>query len=66
MSGDVVLLVARFRLQGLLTFIRQLKKGRLINVTRCRVAGSDVPVARAANLHAALWPSKDFGSRREG
>jgi murein tripeptide amidase MpaA len=27
-----------------------IKKGRLINVTRCRVAGSDVSVARAANL----------------
>ena len=30
-----------------------IKKGRLINVTRCRVAGSDVSVARAANLHQA-------------
>ena len=30
-----------------------IKKGRLINVTRCRVAGSDVSVARAANLHHA-------------
>jgi hypothetical protein len=28
-----------------------IKKGRLINVTRSRVAGSDVSVARAANLH---------------
>ena len=28
-------------------------KGRLINVTRCRVAGSDFLVARAANLHQA-------------
>ena len=27
-----------------------IKKGRLINVTGCRVAGSDVSVARAANL----------------
>ena len=31
----------------------QFKKGRLINVTQCRVAGSDVLVARAANLHQA-------------
>ena len=30
-----------------------IKEGRLINVTRCRVAGSDVSVARAANLHQA-------------
>ena len=30
-----------------------IKKGRLIDVTRCRVAGSDVLVARAANLHQA-------------
>ena len=30
-----------------------IKKGRLINVTRCRVAGSDVSVVRAANLHQA-------------
>ena len=30
-----------------------IKKGRLINVTRCPVAGSDVSVARAANLHRA-------------
>jgi len=30
-----------------------IKKGRLIDVTRCRVAGSDVSVARAANLHQA-------------
>jgi hypothetical protein len=29
------------------------KKGRLINVTRCRDAGSDLLVARAANLHLA-------------
>ena len=28
-----------------------IKKGRLMNVARCRVAGSDVSVARAANLH---------------
>ena len=30
-----------------------IEKGRLINVTRCRVAGGDVSVARAANLHQA-------------
>ena len=30
-----------------------IKKGRLINVTRCSVAGSDISVARAANLHQA-------------
>ena len=30
-----------------------IKKGRLINVTRCPVAGSDVSVAKAANLHRA-------------
>ena len=30
-----------------------IKKERLINVSRCRVAGSDVLVARAANLHEA-------------
>ena len=30
-----------------------IKKERLVNVTRCRVAGSDVSVARAANLHQA-------------
>jgi hypothetical protein len=53
MSRDVMFLVATFWSQGLLTFIRQLKKGRLINVTRGRVAGSDVSVARAANLHQA-------------
>ena len=32
-----------------------IKKGRLINVTQCRVAGSDVTVARAANLHQATF-----------
>ena len=31
----------------------RLKKGRLINGTRCRVAGSVVSVAGAANLHQA-------------
>ena len=31
-----------------------IKKGRLINVTPCRVAGSDISVARAANLHQML------------
>ena len=30
-----------------------IKKGMLINVKRCRVAGSNVLVARAANLHHA-------------
>ena len=36
-----------------------IKKGKLINVMRCRVAGSDVSVARAANLHQAIedWMS---------
>ena len=32
-----------------------IKKGRLINVTRCRVVGSDVSVARSANLHQATY-----------
>ena len=56
MSRNVMLLVAAFRLQGLLTLIRQLKivlEKKLLKVTRCRVAGSDVSVARAANLHRA-------------
>ena len=35
-----------------------IKKGRLINVKRCRVAGSDVSVARAANLHQATQEGK--------
>ena len=42
-----------------------IKKGRLINVTRCRVAGSDRKVARAANLHQATedWMlGKEFSS----
>ena len=30
-----------------------IKKGRLINATRYRVAGSDISVARAANLYQA-------------
>ena len=38
-----------------------IKKGRLINVTRCCVAGSDVSVARAANyLHQATDSSHDI------
>jgi hypothetical protein len=32
----------------------KIKKGRLINVTRCCVAGSDISIARAANLHQAI------------
>ena len=37
--------------EGRFTSGGTITKGRLINVTRCRVAGSNVSIARAANLH---------------